>query len=203
MSKLQPLLSIEKHNNEIIENILTNIVKMMTNRNLLNNTDLNKNIKLLTNNTNGTSENHKLQLNKNVLMIKIIQQNITSINKTSNIFEFLDANRKKHSLVVVKDISRRALDDISIKFPQAEIFLEKELMINILDYSFVPRHVLLNDEQKQEFYSQYNIKNKNMLKIFSKDPVSKYFNAKEGDIFKITRPSKNSGYINIYRLVIK
>ena len=41
-----------------------------------------------------------------------------------------------------------------------------------------------------------------MLKIHKSDPISKYYNAQVGDIFRITRPSENSGLTNTYRLVI-
>ena len=208
MSKSNSLVSIGKHQNEIVRTVLTNTIKMLTNRGLLLKDNLESNIKHI---VEKQSEEQKYSVKldkkiadvKNELMITFLPYNITSINKTSSIFDFLNTYKDNLSIIIVKTISRRANEDVSDKFPNAEIFLEKDLMIDKMSYSYVPEHILLTDEQKDDFYKQYNIKKKNMLKIHSTDPISQYFNAKPGDVFRIKRPSPTSGYVNVYRLVVK
>ncbi len=39
--------------------------------------------------------------------------------------------------------------------------------------------------------------------MFITDPVSKYFNAKIGQVFRIIRPSENAGEAIGYRIVIR
>ena len=64
-----------------------------------------------------------------------------------------------------------------------------------------------NVEDYENFYNfisvlkSTGIKKKDMSKINVTDPVSRYYNAKVGDIFKIIRASVTSGYSTHYRLV--
>lgn len=203
------IISIEMHYTDVIRTVLTNIIKMLTERTLIKKENTEKLIKSVTD-TLSDDNRYKIKLDNvpdgmgSELMIQLFPYAVTGVNKSSAVFDFLNKYQKNMSIVVVKSISKRAFDDIINKFcfKNTEVFLQHELMINIIEYDFVPKHALLTDKEREEFYQQYNIKNKNMLKINASGPVSKYFNAKPGDIFRVTRPSTTSGYYNVYRLVI-
>jgi len=79
--------------------------------------------------------------------------------------------------------------------------LEKEL--NVLKHNLVPKHIILNEEEKDELLKRLNIIPKQLSKILVKDPVVKELNAKEGDILKIIRKSPTAGTSIYYRLVVK
>lgn len=202
------IMSIEMHYTDIMKTVLTNIIKMLTARNLIK--EENKD-KLITTLTSKLSDDNKYSIkldnvsknSPNECMIQVFPYSIASINKKSAVFDFLDKYNKIMTIIIVKKISNKAIDDIlnKFQFKNTEVFIQDELMINIIEYDFVPKHTLLSSEEREEFYKQYNIKNKNMLKIHASGPISKYYNAKPGDIFRITRPSINSGYYNVYRLV--
>ena len=76
-------------------------------------------------------------------------------------------------------------------------------MSNLVNHIPVPKHELLSDADAKKLLEEYNAKKRELPKIFVSDPVSRYFAAKVGQIFKITRPSETSGIAPSHRLVIK
>ena len=66
----------------------------------------------------------------------------------------------------------------------------------------VPKHILLNEEEKQEVYNKYNMKNNDHFQqILVTDPVAKYYAMRVGDLCKIIRSSPSSGVGISYRAV--
>lgn len=197
---------IEKSHSQIIKTIMTNIVKMLTDRNLLNKTKLQENIKKITS-IQSDSLTYKINTDKytkdsdKVFSIKIIEQKITAINKASGILDFLVNNEDNSKIIIVNDISNKALKHIHNNYPNTEVFLEEELMINVLEHDYQPEFMLLSNEEGESVMKSYLIKNKLMPKILKNDPISKYFNAKPTQIFRIIRPSETSGNYVTYRLV--
>lgn len=90
-------------------------------------------------------------------------------------------------------------------FNNSQIFCFPELYIDKLSHCLVPKHDLITDEtQQNEILSAYSLdqKKKWCLPVMLKsDPITKYFNAKKGDIFRITRNSPLSGKHTVYRIV--
>ena len=76
-------------------------------------------------------------------------------------------------------------------------------MIDLVSHVAVPKHEMLNEEETQIFLKDYILKKREIPKMFISDPVSKYFNAKVGQVFRIIRPSEVSGQSIYYRIVIK
>lgn len=79
--------------------------------------------------------------------------------------------------------------------------LEKE--IDILKHEFVPKHIILNEEEKKEVLKNLQIEPQQLPKILTIDSVVKEINAKEGDILKIIRKSPTAGESIYYRIVSK
>ncbi|CAH6421825.1 DNA-directed RNA polymerase subunit RPB5 [uncultured virus] len=202
------LYQIEKNTEDTRKTLLANVVKMLTERKLLNKENLDDNIKNILNIINDDLiyliNIDKLinNLEKN-FAIKIIFQKITAMNKSYGMSEFLVNYKKYPKIIIVKDISKKALQYVFNNFTNTEIFLEKELMINIIDHVLVPKHEILEDNDAKEVLTKYNAKKRNMPKILSSDPIARYFNMKSGQICKIIRPSEKSGLTVSYRLVIK
>ena len=112
------LLSIDKDKKAIKNNVLTNIIKMLTERKLLNKNDLKNNIKLITSKHNDNMEYNILLNNKKKSYIKFIQQKITAINKSSGIHDFVEKNKKYNNIVIVNEISSKAHNQIKQKYLQ-------------------------------------------------------------------------------------
>jgi DNA-directed RNA polymerase subunit H (RpoH/RPB5) len=202
------LYQLLKSNDDIIKTILTNCIKMLTARKLLNEKHIEKNIKnvLDTINIDLTFsipiENYTSDSDK-IYIVKIITHKITSVSKTSPINDFLTSHKSSPKIIIVKDISKKAAQMITTAFPKTEVFLEEELMINIIDNELVPKHELLSKEEEEDFYKAYDCKKKNIPKIYSTDPIVRYYNMPIGSICKIIRPSKTAGFVPFYRLIIK
>ena len=73
-----------------------------------------------------------------------------------------------------------------------------------MEHDLVPKHELItNDEVINDIIEGYCLQSKWRLPhIKENDPVSKYFNAKRGNIFKITKPSITAGLYVKYRIVV-
>lgn len=203
MSEPKKLYQVEKNADDVRRTILTNIIKMLTARKLLPAADQQKNIQSV---LEAVSDDMTYLVdlgNKEKVAIKIVSQKITAINRSFGINEFLIAYKNNHKIVVVKEISKKAVQYIMNNFSDTEIFLEEELMINIIDNDIIPIHELLTEEEQQTFLVDYNCKKKNMPKILNTDPVARYYNMKPGNICRILRPSEKAGLCPTYRLVIK
>lgn len=197
------LHQVYKNKKDITNTILTNIVKMLTERGFLKKTDLEENINKLTR-TISDDLSYKIKVNnekEQTFAIKLIPQKISSVSKTSVIGEFLNSYKDNPKIVIVKDISKKANQYINQNFKNTEIFNEEELMINLIDHEIVPKHELLSKEELKDFYKKFNVKKKNMPKLNINDPVARYYNMKKNDIVRITRPSQTSGKVISYRLV--
>lgn len=79
--------------------------------------------------------------------------------------------------------------------------MEKE--IDILKHELVPKHIILNEEEKKEVLKNLQIESQQLPKILTIDPVVKEIDAKEGDILKIIRKSPTAGESIYYRIVSK
>lgn len=75
--------------------------------------------------------------------------------------------------------------------------------INILKHEFVPKHILLNEQEKEGLLKQYGITLKQLPRILESDPVIKIIGGKIGDVVKIIRNSQTTGQSVYYRVVVK
>tara|TARA_B100001123_G_C15289020_1_gene1016757 strand:- start:1578 stop:2195 length:618 start_codon:yes stop_codon:yes gene_type:complete len=107
----------------------------------------------------------------------------------------------KHLNSFIKLIQKKYSKDI-------QIFLIDELQMNILKHELQPDFILLSDDEKLDLINKYDVTMDQLPKIKLTDPVTKYYNAKVGDIFKIIRKSmvgrnRTSGQGIYYRIVIE
>ena len=73
----------------------------------------------------------------------------------------------------------------------------------ILSHNYNPKFELLSADEIPKLFEDLKISSGLELpKINSNDPVSKLFNAKPNDVFKITRKSYTAGESIFYRVVI-
>ena len=75
--------------------------------------------------------------------------------------------------------------------------------LDITKNELVPKHALLNDEEKQKLMDQYKITVRQLPRILLTDPVIMNLGGKIGDVVKISRKSPVSGESLYYRVVVK
>jgi DNA-directed RNA polymerase I, II, and III subunit RPABC1 len=119
-----------------------------------------------------------------------------------------------HCIVILKDkgtnsnlkILYEHLEAFSLSKSSVEVFELKELVFNISHHTYVPKHILIPSEKKQEIESimnSLNVKNKSQLPVILKtDPMARYLNAKTGDLIKIIHYPITSGEHYFYRICV-
>ncbi len=103
-------------------------------------------------------------------------------------------------IIVLKDKSNL---NILKENKKIELFLLNELVINKTKHKYVPKHILLNDDEITEVLKSYNCSKEELPQILLNDPIAKYYGANVGDIFKIIRPYSSAiGESIFYRIVV-
>jgi DNA-directed RNA polymerases I, II, and III subunit RPABC1 len=113
-------------------------------------------------------------------------------------------NFKAGILVTSMPLSAQARKVISVtqQYTQVECFLEEDLLVNITHHDLVPKHVLLSREEKTALLKRYRLKETQLPRILSKDPIARYFGLKRGQVVKIIRTSETAGRYASYRLCV-
>ena len=203
------IFQLEKNSDDIRKTVITNIVKMLTERNLMEKKNLEQNIKKLIETHsdehlyNVEIQNYKEGDDKNMIL-KLFLQRITSISKQSVITEFLNKYKNVPKLIVVKAINTKAGQYIVNHYPKTELFIESDLMINLTDNILVPRYEILDrdSEEYKDFRDSFNCKKRNIPKLPKTDPMARYYNLKKDDIVRVIYPSETTSYTALYRIVI-
>ena len=97
--------------------------------------------------------------------------------------------------------AKQKIADINYEL-QIECFNISELMVNITEHSYVPKHILLNDEEKNMLLKRYKIKDNQLPKILITDPMARYLGLRKGNVVKIIRDSETSGKYVTYRITV-
>lgn len=191
------LEQITLSSDDIIIKIITNVIKMINNRGLIDNMDTTLD-RLL--NEDRTRLEYEITDNIN---LKIIRSKLSSLSKSNDIRNFLNNNsRKKNILVFMKIDNVTSKDKLLREYLECEIFEESDFLMDKASHWFVPHHEIFNGN-KDELYDEYNLTDETIPKILLTDPMVRYYNAKEGQIMRIIRNSDESGLSITYRLVIK
>lgn len=124
-----------------------------------------------------------------------------------NYSDKMQAEDVKKAIIVVKGgitpFARSAIQELCAQREvQVEDFKDAELMLDITEHTLVPEHMVLNPEQKAELLKRYKLKDTQLPRIQTTDPVARFYGMQKGQVCKITRPSETAGRYVTYRLCI-
>ena len=142
MSKLS-VFQIMKSRNDITKIVLTNMTKMLTERGLLNKNKLSENINKFTSTQPDDLVYKITDINKNILAILFLPQKITTVTKNSSVNDFLNKHKKNHKIIIIQSINSRAEQYILNNYFNTEIFLESDLMINLVEHQLGSKYEIL------------------------------------------------------------
>ncbi len=113
-------------------------------------------------------------------------------------------NFKAGILVTSQPLSSQARKVITatLAYTAIECFLEEDLLVNITHHELVPKHIVLSREEKAALLKRYRLKETQLPRILSKDPIARYLGLKRGAVVKIIRTSETAGRYASYRLCV-
>ena len=143
-----------------------------------------------------------------------IKYYINKILKPQNIYNIIEdlfyleniLEKKDDLIIVIKDEPNDTLiQTIKDIWMNENIYISlinvKRLQFNILEHSLVPKHIILNKKEEEEFKKQYNILDNSQIPSISYfDPVSLVMGIRPEDIVKIERYSRTSINSTYYRI---
>jgi len=185
---------------EINQLIFLNILNMLKTRGKINDID-NIYKKHIPKSINNKIIDFKSDISNDKFSISIISSPLSSISKSSSIDEYLSQNILIRKILVLPKITKKVFNQIESHYPNSEVFTLLEMIENITLKDFIPKHKILNKEEKEIILKKY--KSKNLPKIQTSDVMIRYLDGKENDIVEITRNNINSGISIVYRLIIK
>lgn len=225
--QINPLLIPIKKDSETIRiTVLTNVVKMLSNRKWIKHERIQPIIDELTNTHNdnqiykinldveliklssyepayeGTNRNFTKGFNDQLIVIKMLPQRINSISKTPIMVDFLNNYKNVHKILITEDIADKIKYQI-MSNKLIEVFREPYFMINLIDHVCSPQYEVIDPANEELLLKTYNLKRKQLKKMFDFDPASQYFFLKRGQIVRIIRNSEISGTAVDYRIVIR
>ena len=189
------MLSVHYKKDEIINIIVTNILKMLERR---------KVIKSWENEYNKIKDDlvnkQKFDVGGFNINIEFNDEKINSISSGTPLDTYLSLNTNIPKIVILKEVAAKAHKQFKNDYLNSEYFLTDEMLEDIPSKIFIPQHILIDKEEKEELLSKIN--ENDLSKILTSDVMVRYYGAKIGDIFKIIRPSILAGKNVFYRKVV-
>ena len=171
--------------------IYTNVLKMLMYRNLLTEND----IKKIVSNKKFKDNELKVDTEKGIYTIFILDEDIQSINKSINVLNILKKDDNK--IIVCKKFEKKTLEQLS-DYKNVEIFTINFVLLNILEHTLQPRFEFIDKKDLESL----NIKKSQFPKMESTDPVARCLNLKQGDIIKVIEKNESSIYNINYNIII-
>ena len=107
------------------------------------------------------------------------------------------AGTRGRALLLSEEAWSSAAEKAAAEMPfEVENFVVKFTLYDIMQHRLMPKHELI-DHVPREISERGDV-----CCIFTTDPVARYFAAKPGQAFRITRPSMTAGFTIAYRRVV-
>lgn len=204
MDLKRTLFNVIKTDSDKTKIILTNVIKMLSNRvylddgvmkPLLNSDHAIENIDNRGDNTYVINTN-----NNESYAIKIVFSTISTTGKQSIISEFFRDYDSYKKIIVARDYINKIYKYV-IKH-NTQIFREESLLEDIISHADQPKFEILSPKEIEQLKSEYNVSDYTIKKMIRSDAIAKYLALRKGDVVRIIRPSPTSGEGIDYRIVI-
>ena len=150
---------------------------------------------------------------KNKLLVKYLMTPKIRVNNIFNIVEeLLEEEIYKENDTIILIIKDKLTNSEQVAYyfdniySKTKIFIQlfniDMLMYNVTHHILVPKHILLNEEEKKNLLKKYNVTYEQLQYILKEEPVAKYYGMNKGDVCKIIRNSETAGKFINYRYCV-
>ena len=149
---------------------------------------------------------HALQSQDKRHMVCLNNEKKVGIKSIRSLIDIMQTTAVHHAICVFMQpptpFARRYLSNLSREFEnlRIEYFFSYELMFDITQHKLMPRHVLLNNEEKEEVMQKYGNPEHCYPKIQLNDPMARYLGLSQGDMIRVERTIPNLGHNTMYRI---
>ena len=164
----------------------------------------NKQLDMLISNEEGSDKPKKVYV-KYHLAKTLRRENINDyIDDLYNLEQVL--NKGDTLMILIKQEPHEPLLNILNQIWESEgifiiIYNLERLLFNILEHSYVPKHVIIDEAEIKLMKERYNITDDSVLPTISRyDPVAQAIGMRPKDVCKIVRSSKTAITANYYRI---
>ena len=190
-------INVEYNSKEVNNIVIENILRMLQRRSVIE--SWSDEFKKLDNVATNTIFELTVT-DKSKYSIYLVNAKLTTIVQGTPLDDYLSNNIDVHKIIIAKDVAKKVVKQIVVEYKNAEFFFENEMLEDIPSKVFIPEHHIMNAEEKEELLSKFS--DTDLSRIFITDMMARYYGAKLGDIFKITRPSFTAGKNIFYRRVV-
>jgi len=213
---------IKKDSATIQKEIVTNIMKMLADRNWILSSNIDKLSSFILQKRNDDGI-YIIKLDHNLLnmptyepidktkwknfddkQIAILFSHQKIISKTQTINDFIAKYSNMHKIIIVEGMSEKGKNIIlSITNDKAiEMFTEDEMMIHLLEHVCSPQYEVLSQEDAENVRESYNMTKRQMPRMYDSDPAARHFYLKKEQIVRIIRNSEITCENISYRIVV-
>ena len=189
-------ISVEYNNREINQIVVENILKMLEQRKIIDSWE--DEIKKFT--SDDFQNKSVFELEKINIGIYLVNAKLTTIVQGHPLDVYLSNKLNIHKIIIAKDVAKKVVKQIMNDYKNAEFFFESEMLEDIPSKIFIPEHEIIIGDERKEILDKFNENELAHIKLT--DRMARYYGAKIGDIFKITRASFTSGKNIFYRRVV-
>jgi len=117
--------------------------------------------------------------------------------------DFLTEYKDYHKILIVKSYTAKSKENLlDPSFGITEVFIEADLMINLMEIVGCPQYEVLTPEETDQFLDEYFSSRKQLKKMFDCDRAALYLFLKRKQVVRIIRDSEITGKAIDYRIVI-
>ena len=143
-----------------------------------------------------------------------VKYHLAKTLRPQNIYDYIDdlfnlekmLTKNDDLIIIIKDEPNETiLKTLQQIWEEDKLFVVvwniKYLQFNVLKHVLVPRHIVLNKVQDDEFRKKYNVQNDSELPNISRfSAVAMAIGIRPGEVCKIIRPSKTAINSDFYRI---
>jgi len=148
-------------------------------------------------------------VNKKKCMIVWIKDEKIGVKHIKQIYDKMEKEHVSHCCMICKHpltvFGKKAIEEFNTVFSDKymEYFEYVEMLIDITTHVFMPKHIVLTPEEKEQWKKDFSIeKDAQCPKLYRTDAMARYYGLRKGDLVKIMRESEASTEYVTYRIVI-